>query len=346
MKGKRIAIVLLLIIAIAASVVVAVRHYPKPVIDFQSGQAGPAVVVEIPDGSTGADVAHILARAGVVKSWQAFFNRAATDSNSVRIQPGSHRIATHLSAKEALDQLLDRKRMVGLITVTEGMRAADLLKLLSKSGWPISESTAAFAETKAPVGYQAPTSEGYLFPASYSFARGTSATSVFQAMVSRFVREAAAIDIAGGAKTLSLTPSQIVTIASLVQAEGDPQDFDKIARVILNRLADGMMLQLDTTVLYALNAAGRIRVTNADLRVASKYNTYQHAGLPPGPIGNPGNLALNAALHPATGPWLYFITVKPGDTRFTASESEFLSWKREYERNYATGAFNVPKSKP
>jgi len=345
-RGKRIAIGAILVIAVAASAVFVVRHYSRPVIDFESGKPGPAVVVAIPDGSTGADVAHILARAGVVMTWQAFFNRAAADSSSVKIQPGSHRIATHLSAKEALAQLLDRKRMVGLITVTEGMRAADLLELLGKSGWPPSELTSAFANAKAPLGYQAPNAEGYLFPASYSFAQGTSATSVFQAMISRFEREAATVDIAGGAKALSLTPAQVVTIASLAQAEGDPQDFSKIARVILNRLADGMKLQLDTTVLYALKAAGRIKVTNADLQVASKYNTYTHAGLPPGPIGNPGNLALTAALHPASGPWLFFITVKPGDTRFTASESEFLKWKREYERNYAAGAFNVSGSKP
>jgi len=343
---KRFRVALLLIAVLVGGLLVGIRHYSDPVIDYPAGHPGVEVVVTIPTGASGSDVAHILAKSNVVMTWQAFFNRATVDSRSVGIQPGSHRLQTLLPARMALEQLLDRSRMVGLITITEGMRAADILKLLSKSGWSAAQLKSAYAKIQAPKGYKSPNAEGYLFPASYSFAKGTSATQVLQTMVDRFKTEAISLDLENTSTASNLTPAQVVTVASLAQAEGDPSDFAKIARVIFNRLNDGMKLQLDTTVLYALKVSGRIKVTNVDLLVSSQYNTYKNAGLPPGPIGNPGRDALLAALNPATGPWLYFITVKPGDTRFTASESEFYRWKLEYQRNYAAGAFGVSGSQP
>ncbi|HUW77961.1 MAG TPA: endolytic transglycosylase MltG [Candidatus Nanopelagicaceae bacterium] len=333
-------VVLSLVLVAAGGGLLIKRHYSHPVIDFSAGQPGAEVIVSIPSGASGADVAHILEAKKVVMTWQAFFNRATFDPRSIKIQPGAHRMATHIPAKIALDQLLDRGRMVGLINIPEGMRAADVLKLLAKSGWRQADLDAAFSAATPPSGYQAPNVEGYLFPATYSFVPGTSAGNVLQTMLARFQSEANSLDLTSGAAALNITPAQVVTIASLAQGEGDPSDFSKIARVVLNRLADGMKLQLDTTVLYALKVAGRIKVTNVDLQVASKYNTYLHAGLPPGPIGNPGRSALMAAMNPAPGPWIYFITVRPGDTRFTDSESQFFKWKAEYERNYAAGAFN------
>jgi UPF0755 protein len=346
MIRKPLLIISILIVALAGGLFLGIRHFSHPVNDYPDGHPGIEVVVAIPIGASGADVAHILAQNKVVMTWQAFFNRAAADPRSVKIQPGTHRIATHLPARIALEQILDRSRMVGLINIPEGTRAADILKLLANSGWSQTDLNSAFASSQVPSGYQAPSVEGYLFPASYSFAAGTSAAKVLQTMLGRFQSEANSLTLADGAATLHLTSSEIVTIASLAQGEGNPGDFTKIARVILNRLADGMKLQLDTTVLYALKVAGRIKVTNTDLLVSSKYNTYKYSGLPPGPIGSPGRLALSAALNPAPGPWLYFITVRPGETRFTASESEFFKWKTEYEKNYAAGAFNGSRSKP
>lgn len=346
MVRKRVLISSLLVIALAGGLFLGARHFSNPAIDYSDGHPGVEVVVEIPSGATGADVAHILFEKKVVKTWKAFFNRAASDPRSVKIQPGARRIQTHLSAKTALEQLLDRSRMVGLVNITEGMRATDILKLLSRQDWSAADLKAAFAKAKPPAGYSSPNVEGYLFPASYSFAPGTSAGRVIDVMLARFQIEATSLNLVAGAKALSLSPAQIVTIASLAQGEGSPGDFTKIVRVVLNRLADGMNLQFDSTVLYALNVTGRIKVTNTDLQVASSYNTYKNAGLPPGPIGSPGREALSAALNPATGPWFYFVTVSPGITRFTASESEFFKWKAEYERNYAAGAFNVSGSKP
>jgi len=147
-------------------------------------------------------------------------------------------------------------------------------------------------------------------------------------------------------KTLQLSSDekfssqQLVTIASIIQAEGDTKDFAKISRVIRNRIKIGMPLQMDSTVHYIKKVRGSVFLSTQSTLLKSEYNTYRRYGLPPGPIGNPGLDALRAALNPASGDWLYFITVSPGDTRFTADISEFNQWKILYTKNRRAGAFN------
>ncbi len=186
----------------------------------------------------------------------------------------------------------------------------------------------AFAKLKVPSGFSA--SEGIYFPAQYSFAKGTSSISALQTMVDRFIKES---------KSVGVTKPDQLIVASLIQAEGDPQDFAKISAVIYNRLKIGMPLQFDTTVQYILKKRGSVFLSTKSTLINSPYNTYKRYGLPPGPIGNPGIAAMKAALAPAKGDWLYFITVKPGDTRFTKSHDEFLVWKNEYQKNLQAGAF-------
>ena len=125
-----------------------------------------------------------------------------------------------------------------------------------------------------------------------------------------------------------------------MQAEGDTKDFSKVARVVLNRLKISMPLQMDSTVHYVKKVRGQIFLSTSSTLIKSAYNTYKNYGLPPTPIGNPGVAAMRATLNPSVGDWLFFITVAPGDTRFTASNSEFLDWKRLYEKNSRAGAFN------
>jgi UPF0755 protein len=131
------------------------------------------------------------------------------------------------------------------------------------------------------------------------------------------------------------TAYEIVIIASLVEAEArDAEDFGKVARVVYNRLDQGMALQFDSTVNYALNADKEI-VSNQDLGVDSPYNTYKNQGLPPGPIDSPGLAALQAAVNPTPGNWLYFVTTNPktGETKFTDSYAQFLKYKDELKSN-------------
>jgi UPF0755 protein len=128
--------------------------------------------------------------------------------------------------------------------------------------------------------------------------------------------------IGAGAQRHGLSVHQTVIIASIVQAEADtPEDMGKVARVVHNRLARGMALQMDSTINYALGRS-TVDTTHEDTRIDSPYNTYERTGLPPTPIGNPGEQAMTAAIEPAKGDWLYFVTVRPGDTRFTADYAE------------------------
>jgi UPF0755 protein len=156
-------------------------------------------------------------------------------------------------------------------------------------------------------------------------------------MISRFESEPVAQKLLQGNK--DFTPQQLLTIASIVQAEGGKDDFTKVARVIFNRLKIGMPLQMDSTVHYIMKLRGQIFLSTRSTMINSPYNTYRKYGLPPGPIGNPGVAAMDATMNPAVGDWLYFITVAPGDTRFTKSLDEFNTWKALYTKNRKAGAF-------
>lgn len=123
-----------------------------------------------------------------------------------------------------------------------------------------------------------------------------------------------------------------LTIASIVQAEADtPENMAKVARVIKNRMAKDMPLQMDSTLNYALDRS-TLNTTYADTRIESPYNTYRHKGLPPTPINSPGPDALHATKNPADGDWLYFVTVKPGDTRFTHDYAQHEKWVEEFNK--------------
>lgn len=167
--------------------------------------------------------------------------------------------------------------------------------------------------------------EGYLFPATYPLEHnGKKATpdSLLSAMVDTANKKFGGAPIAAGAQRNAMNVYQAVTIASIVQAEaGSKADMGKVARVVFNRLERGMPLQMDSTINYALGRS-TIKTTEADTRIESPYNSYQRMGLPPTPIDNPGEDAMRAAISPAPGDWLYFVTVKPGDTRFTADYAE------------------------
>ncbi|WP_369167225.1 endolytic transglycosylase MltG [Streptomyces sp. R28] len=190
--------------------------------------------------------------------------------------------------------------------------------------------------------------EGYLFPATYPLEHnGTKATpdSLLSAMVDTANKKFGGAPIAAGAQRNAMNVYQAVTIASIVQAEaGNKADMGKVARVIFNRLERGMPLQMDSTINYALNRS-TLKTTEADTRIESPYNSYQRMGLPPTPIDNPGEDAMRAAINPAAGDWLYFVTVKPGDTRFTADYAEHQRNVAEFnaQRKASPGSPASPK---
>jgi UPF0755 protein len=225
--------------------------------------------------------------------------------------------------------------MPNLIKVFEGAWNSEIFTMLEKSGFDRSEIVKATSELKLPKGYKV--LEGLLFPAQYSFTEGTTAQEALQSMIRKFEFKTNSLPLSSDPL---LSAQKLLVVASIIQAEGDIQDFEKISQVIRNRLKIGMPLQMDSTVNYAVKARGSIFVSRKSTLVKSDYNTYRKYGLPPGPIGNPGFDAIKAALNPANGDWLYFITVSPGDTRFTSDFAQFNQWKVLYTKNRKAGAFN------
>ena len=297
------------------------------------------VAISIGDGATGSDIAQQLFEARVVKSSAAFFRLAVADSRSGRIAPGSHRIQINLCAKEALEQLLDPKRITNLISVVEGAWSTEIADAMVASGFSRGEVSKEIKSVEIPTGFK--NLEGLLFPAQYSFEDGTSAQSALSAMINRALLEISNSGIAAGDGNYS--PQELLIIASIIQAEGEPKDFGKVSQVIRNRLEIGMPLQMDSTVHYIKKVRGEIFLSTSSTLLKSPYNTYRQYGLPPGPIGNPGKAAMVAAVNPVAGDWTFFITVAPGDTRFTSSLEQFNIWKAEYKKNLRAGAFGSTK---
>jgi UPF0755 protein len=319
-------------------------NHNHPDLDFPAGTAGPEIEVNIPAGSSGVEIGRILAKEGVVKTSVIFFRAATADKRAESISAGLYLVNTHLSAKEAIEQLLDKKRLQGKFLIIEGARLSEIKANLVKIGFTAEQVDKAMNGIKLPTGFDTDNLEGLLFPANYTILPDEEVSTLLQGALDRFAQELKNISFDDYAKELNLKPAELLTIASIVQAEGfTDEDFGKVSRVIYNRLKIGMPLQMDSTLLYANKSRGEIRVTNRELKIASKYNTYKYKGLPPGPIGSPGGAALEATIKPTPGNWLYFVTVSPGETKFTNSYSEFLTFKAEFIRNYKAGLFKGSK---
>ncbi|MEU9339858.1 endolytic transglycosylase MltG [Streptomyces sp. NPDC048278] len=216
------------------------------------------------------------------------------------------------------------------LVIPEGWRASQVYDAVDKAlALPAgsTRSSVGSAGLKLP-GEAGGNPEGYLFPATYPLDRDATPQSVLRGMVDTANQRFGWAPVAAGAQRDAMNVYQAVTIASIAQAEAaDKADMGKVARVVLNRLQRGMPLQMDSTLNYALNRS-TLNTTVNDTRIENPYNSYQRMGLPPTPIDNPGTDAMRAALNPPPGNWLYFVTVKPGDTRFTADFAE-------HERNVA-----------
>ena len=307
-----------------------------------SGAGTATIKVQVKQGDTAFSLAPELVSLGVVASSRAFELAAEHSTSPSGLVPGEYRLHEHMQASLAYAALLDQNNLIAdKITLPEGLRLTDVIARLSQST-SISRANFEQALGSAALGlpsYARGKAEGYLFPATYQISPNATALSVLQQMVATFKAEASATDLITAAAKVNLSPAEAIVVASLVQAEGGSvSDFPKIARVIYNRINQHMNLDLDSTVLYGLNTYG-ILASNTQLQSTSPYNTYRHAGLPPGPIDSPGVAAIEAALHPTAGNWLYFVTVNPktGLTKFTASYTEFQQFEQELRQNLGQG---------
>ncbi|MGK5529254.1 endolytic transglycosylase MltG [Streptomyces sp. URMC 129] len=294
------------------------RFGPAP--DY-AGEGTGEVQVEIPSGSTVSQIANILKDEGVVKSHDAFV--AAAGSDGPLIQAGVYTLREQMSAEAAVELLLDPSAITAL-TIPEGKRATEVYAIVDTYLGLAEGTTEEVAET-ADLGlpdWAEGDPEGFLFPTRYDIAPDASPEEVLTQMVDRAEAEFAEIGLEEEAARLDRSAREILVIASLIQAEAQADDeFGKVSRVIYNRLDIDMMLQFDSTINYAMGRS-TLDTSIADTQLDSPYNTYQVYGLPPGPIDNPGHQAIEAALNPTDGDWLYFVTVRPGDTRFTADPEE------------------------
>ncbi|MGP3962519.1 endolytic transglycosylase MltG [Nonomuraea sp. 3N208] len=307
--------------------------------DF-TGQGTGEVVIEIKDGQSAGEVAEELERQGVVASARAFTNAIGNAGMSDKLQPGSYKLRKGMSAASAVTMLVPENRLLARVTIPEGRRLSDTLTLLAKAtDKPVKEFTAAAKDAgdlDLPS-YAKGKLEGYAFPATYDFQPKTTPAQMLAQMVKRFNQTAEQVDLEGGAKALGHTPHEIVVIASIIQAEaGRTEDMPKIARVIYNRLErkPQMKLEMDSTVMYALGKYGTA-ATFPETKVKHPYNTYRNPGLPPGAIVNPGDHAIEAALNPAKGDWLWFVATDPKSnvTKFASTEAQRQALLAEYEKN-------------
>ncbi len=301
------------------------------VADYQ-GEPGPETLIVIAPGDDGAAVARKMVDADIILSFDAIYRDMLTADFT--IYPGTYSFPTKLSGKRALEILIEGKNRVVLqTTIPEGFRIREIIpQLVEDLNLSAADLENAIEGIKSRIPEEALNAEGYLFPATYTFDPGVSAETVVNAMVDRTEAELAQYD-------MTLKDSlELVTLASLIQVEArHSEDFFKVSRVFQNRLSIDMLLQSDATVSYG---TGGTTVTTTDAQRADNnpYNTYRFKGLPAGPISSPGELAIEAALRPADGEWLFFVTVnlKTGETKFsvTAAEhekaaQEFYAWLRE-----------------
>nr|WP_246335467.1 endolytic transglycosylase MltG [Microcella alkalica] len=300
--------------------------------DYEGDGNGEEVLVTIVPGDIGEDVALTLQQSGVTMSFSAFYDLLLADS-SLSFQPGTYALQGEMSARAALDALLDpANRVESRVTIPEGTVLSDTLELLALgTDLPIEDFQAAIADpTRYGVPAEAPSIEGYLFPATYTFEPGTTAEQVIERLASEMISRLDALGVAPEDRY------RVLTLASLVQREAgsDLEDFGRVARVFVNRIDEGMLLQSDATVHYGTGKFDSVFTTDAERGDASNpYNTYANPGLPVGPIGLPGQVAIEAAVAPPEGEWLYFVTVNlaTGETVFSETLAQHEAGVRQLQ---------------
>lgn len=314
------AVLVLLVLAVVGAVLaggglLAARLIGRPAPDYRGPGAG-RVVVQVHDGDTATDIGQALATKGVVASVAAFRKAAGADPRAAAIQPGYYVLHARMSARQALALLLDpASRLRTRVSVPEGLSLRTLLPTLAdNTNVPLADLQAAAARP-AELGlpdYARGQVEGFLFPTSYDVSPDSTAVQLLHQMTARFAATADELHLVAGAAKLGYTPLQVVTIASIIERESAaPQDAPRVAEVFYNRLRAGLPLGSEFTVRYAGGDP------------ASPYNTYTHKGFPPGPYDSPGRNTLLAALHPAAGDALYFVTLPREGTQFVRTEPEF-----------------------
>lgn len=345
MSGLAVLASLAVVALLAFGVKLGIEHLPSfgsgpP--DFE-GQGTESVVITVNKGDTLAEIGRTLKSEGVVASVDAWLDQAKQEPATAKIGPGQYDMLTEMSAAAAVARMVDpASRVSNKLLLREGLRFNQSIAAISKATG-ISKKKLVKASKSGDIGlpkYADDNAEGYLFPATYELEKNESATKILTRLVDRWHEAADKLDLNAGAKKLGYSPYEIMIIASLIQAEGHPDDYAKIARVIYNRLDPDTwgetygFLQLDTALNYALDNTDLVLTNEQVQNTDTPFNLYKYPGLPPTPINSPGEAAIEAALNPVEGDWLWYVTVDPdtGQTKFTDDYNQFLQFKDEFSK--------------
>jgi UPF0755 protein len=279
-------------------------------------------------------VGHELERAGLVRSALAFQLLGRYEHAAASLHWGEYELSAAMAPSEILALMREGKVKTYAVTLPEGLRAREISLALAASG--VIDGAALDAVLQDPasaerLGVEGPGLEGYLFPDTYRFPRGLSATEIVKTMVDRFKR--AWDGVAPLAAAQGMTQRQVVTLASIVEKEtGLAAERPLVASVFRNRLRIGMRLESDPTVIYGIaNFDGNLRRVHLD-DATNPYNTYQSGGLPPGPIASPGEASLRAVVEPATTEYLFFVGRGDGGHVFSQSYEDHVRAVNQYQR--------------
>lgn len=294
-------------------------------------------VVYIKPDSRGSEIAALLTQTSVIQDPFLFLLFTYLRGSSDRLKAGEYQFTASMGVLDVIRVLEEGKVLVHKVTVPEGSSLWQIAKLLDAEGLVNIDRFLEMARDPTVASYYVPEAEsmeGFLFPDTYYFIKGTKEEAIIDTMVQRFFR-AFTGEKELRARQQGMSLYEVVTLASIIEKEA-LVDREKpiIAGVFYNRLKRGMRLQADPTVLYGRRRNGRIRYR--DLREKHPYNTYVHHGLPPGPIASPGTEALEAALYPAEVSYLYFVSKNDGTHQFSRTLREHNTAVRKYQLDHGT----------
>lgn len=367
-RGVAVLVASILLI-IGAVVYIAFARSNSTGSDFKGAGNGVEQVVEIPEGSSLTAMGPALAEKGIVRSDKAFQNAAMTNPDADSIQPGFYRLQEKMSAEEAVAALLDPANKVDMLKIPGGLTLMDVKVVGGDTRFGIYtnisnvscgsdgenkdcvkvEDLHDVAANSDPANLGVPEwalervnehkgdpkrLEGLIAPGEYIVDPGADAETILKDLITRSADKYNGTDIVGRAKAVGLSPYDLLTAASLVEREAPEGEFDKVARVILNRLKEPMRLEFDSTVNYGLESV-ELATGDTDRQKVTPWNTYAMDGLPKTPIASPSEEAIQAMEHPAEGEWLFFVTVDDKGT--TLFSNTFEEHQANVQKAYDSG---------
>lgn len=305
------------------------KYRDYTVVDFEGPGFG-EVIVRIDEGDDGLVIAQKLFDAGVVSQVEGLYQLMLQTNPT--FYPGSFLLKNQMSYAAALDVIKDPANVKNYkIAIPEGFRAIQVFnKIAEVTGYSIEDIQKEATDLEGlGIPAEAPTIEGYLFPATYTFYLEDTPRDILRTMVERMKEELTKFNVPES------DWHSVLTMASITQREVNlTEDYYKVTRVLYNRINVGMPFQTDTTVVYNYEGVELSKAQEA----ANPFNTFSFVGLPPGPISSPSSIAIDATLHPADGSWLYFVTIdlRSGETIFTNTYAEHLQYVkllRQWEKD-------------